>query len=309
MLSFAALTTALLFALQIAPSATPAGEGADDGRTIPMLVSAEWLADNLDQPGLVVVQVDQRATGYQEGHLPGARYLAYERIAEERDGVPTELLPVEALRDAFESVGVGDGVRVVLYGAPLSAARAWMTLDYLGASAGAAILDGGIAAWRASDLPLTTEVPAVEAAVLTVNPVSDRVVPAAFVEERIGDPAFTIVDARPLNEYTGADGGMGGRLLAGHIPGARHLYWEELIVSTADPRLLPLDDLRARFEAAGASEDRAVIVYCYIGMRASMAYFVSRMLGYETHLYDGSWFDWSARNLPVEAGPDRGAVD
>jgi 3-mercaptopyruvate sulfurtransferase SseA len=44
-------------------------------------------------------------------------------------------------------------------------------------------------------------------------------------------------------------------------------------------------------------------------MRASMAYFVSRMLGYETHLYDGSWFDWSARNLPVEAGPDRGAVD
>jgi len=304
---FAALTTGVLLALQVAPSTGAAG--ADDERTIPMLVGVEWLAENLDSPNLVIVQVDQRATGYQEGHIPGARYLAYERIAVEREGVPTELLPDAELKAAFESVGVGDGVRVVLYGAPLSAARAWMTLDYLGASQGAAILDGGIAAWRAAGLSVTAEEPPVTTAALTVTPDPVRVVPASFVQERIGDPAFTIVDARPLNEYTGADDGMGGRLLAGHIPGARHLYWEELMVSTADPRLLPLEALRARFEAAGASEGRGVIVYCYIGMRASMAYFVSRLLGYETHLYDGSWFDWSARKLPVETGPDRGGVE
>jgi 3-mercaptopyruvate sulfurtransferase SseA len=65
---------------------------------------------------------------------------------------------------------------------------------------------------------------------------------------------------------------------------------------------LPEAEVRARPLAAGATPGRTVVVYCFLGMRASMTCFVSRLLGYETHLYDGSWFDWSARDLPVQTG-------
>ena len=113
-----------------------------------------------------------------------------------------------------------------------------------------------------------------------------------------------LIDVRPLNEYTGEDGGQNGRYSAGHIPGARHMAWDMLIYSNADPRLKPVEELRAMFAAVGADGERSVLLYCTVGMRASMAYFVARMLGYDTYLYDGSWADWSARGNPVEAGPD-----
>ena len=274
-------------------------------RSIPMLVSAEWLQSNLDAPDLVVVQVDQRQNGYDEGHIPGARFLTYSRIAAEVDGIPTEILPVDELRAAFAEVGFVDGKRVVLYGAPLSAARAWMTLDYLGVSDRAAMLDGGIAAWRAASLPISTDAPAANVSgSLTIDLQPQRIISADDVMARKNDPRNTLIDVRPLNEYTGEDGGQNGRYLAGHIPGARHMPWDLLIYSNADPRLKPVDELRSLFEGADAVDGRSVLLYCTVGMRASMAYFVARMLDYDTYMYDGSWADWSARDNPVESGPD-----
>ena len=95
-------------------------------------------------------------------------------------------------------------------------------------------------------------------------------------------------------------------MLAGHIPGARNLYWERLLVSREDPRFRPAAELRALFEEAGATPDRTVVAYCMIGMRASVTYFVSRLLGYETRFYDGSWDDWSRRGLPAVRGREPG---
>jgi thiosulfate/3-mercaptopyruvate sulfurtransferase len=299
----------LIAALGAVALTATAVDAQSTGRTIPMLVTAEWLAERLDEPDLVIVQVDQRRDGYDAGHIPGARYLQYSLIAGTVDGTPVELLPIESLQSALADVEVLDGRRVVLYGAPLSAARAWMTLDYLGVSERVAMLDGGIEAWRAAGHPVSTEVTPITVqpganSTLAVNPQPQRIISAETVLARRDDPRIALIDARPIAEYTGDDGGQNGRYLAGHIPGARHLHWEELIESTDDPRLLSVDDLRQLFEAAGAGEGKEVFVYCTVGMRASMAYFVSRMLGYETFLYDGSWADWSAREMPIEAGPD-----
>lgn len=299
----------LILMLGLLAFGTPA-EAQSEGREIPMLVSAEWLQEHLGEPGLVVVQIDQRRDGYDTGHIPGAHFLQYSRIAGTVENTPVELLSVEELREAFASVGFVDGVRIVLYGAPLSAARAWMTLDYLGVSDRAAMLDGGIDAWRAASYAVSTDetgAPGHAAEALTVNPEPARIIDAATVLARSEDPTAVLIDARPIAEYTGDDNGQNGRFLAGHIPGARHLHWEDLIHSTEDPRLLPADQLRERFESVGAADGRDVLVYCTVGMRASMAYFVSRMLDYDTYLYDGSWADWSARNLPVETGPDPAA--
>lgn len=279
-------------------AAAPAQE-----RAIPMLVDAEWLAQNRADPTLLVVQVEQRRELYDGGHIPGASFLLYGDIAIEVDGLPVELPPIEDLRSAFEAAGVRDGVRVVLYGAPLSATRAWMTLDYLGVSDRVAVLDGGMAAWQAADQPVSTEPQTPATGSLTLDPQPHRIVEADWVLARLDDPTYALIDARPASEYTGADEGR-GRYLAGHIPGAVNLYWEELIHSQADPRLLPEAELRAKLEAAGAGEGRTVVAYCTIGMRASVLYFVSRLLDYPTVLYDGSWHDWSARGLPAVTGPD-----
>ena len=298
-----------LLALAASPAPVTAQRAAPP--TLPsILVSASWLAEHLRDPGLVVLHVLQprQLAAFEAGHVPGARVLRYDRIAGEVDGLAVELLGAERVRAAFAEAGVGDGSRVVLVGEPMSAARAWLTLDWLGLGDRAAVLDGGMPAWRAGAHPLSRETPAVQRATLTVRPQADRFVDAAWIRARLGDPAIALVDARPASEYTGSDGGHDGMHRAGHIPGARNLYWERLMVSRADPRFRPAAELRALLAEAGAAPDRTVVAYCMIGMRASVAYFVSRLLGYETRFYDGSWEDWSRRGLPAVLGAEPGAA-
>lgn len=298
------MSRSILLLLSLATLLLPTREVAAQDRALPMLVSAEWLANELDESDLVVINVDQRRDDYEAGHIPGASHLPYSDITVDIGTIRMELPPIDQLGKAFLDAGVRDGSRVVIYGSPLTAARAWMTLDYLGMGSRAAILDGGITAWRAAALPLTTDFYMPRMSGFTMYEKPQILVDAEWVRAHLEDPEVVLIDARPLDEYTGANNGMNGQFLAGHIPGARHLDWQELLYSTEDPRLLPIEELRARFEAAGAHPDKLVVAYCHVGMRASLIYFVSKMLGYETRLYDGSWVDWSARNFPVETGAD-----
>ena len=297
------LAAALLLLL-----AAPAAPAAAQERLPSILVSADWLAGHLQAPDVVVLHVAHaRQRGAADtAHVPGARFLAYDRIATTIDSVAVELRPEEELRQAFADAGVSNGSRVVLVGEPMSAMRAWATLDWLGLGDRAAVLDGGMPAWRAGGHPLSrTWAPAAPGR-LAVSPQRERFVDAAWVRARLGDPGIALVDARPAREYTGADGGH-DHMAPGHIPGARNLYWEELTLSRADPRLKPEAELRRLFERAGAGEGRTVVAYCMIGMRASVAYFVSRLLGHETRFYDGSWDDWTRRGLPAVTGEAPGA--
>ena len=305
------LVAALALLAAPAVSAAQATPAAREAALPSMLVPASWLAEHLRDPGLVVVHVAhaRQAAAFDSAHVPGARLLPYDRIAGDVDSVAVELPTAERVRDAFAALGVGDDSRVVLVGDPMSAARAWMTLDWLGMGERAALLDGGLAAWRAGGHPLSREREAAPApGRLTARPRPDRVVDAAWVRARLADPRVALVDARPADEYTGADGGH-RHMLAGHIPGARNLYWERLIVSPQDPRFRPASELRALFEQAGAAPDRIVLTYCMVGMRASVTYFVSRLLGYDTRFYDGSWDDWSRRGLPAVRGAEPGTPD
>ena len=205
------------------------------------------------------------------------------------------------IRDALEEVGVSDGSTLVVYGGnPMIAARLWMTLDVMGAGAGTPLfLDGGLQLWVEEGRPLTLNEPIVTRGRLNLALDPNRLATAEWILVRLGHDNLAVVDARPNNEYTGADGGMGGKVHPGHIPGAYQLFWEDLIESREHPRFLPLEELSARFSAAGADLGDTVVTYCKVGLRASVNYMIARMLGYETRFFDGSWSDWGSRDYPV----------
>jgi thiosulfate/3-mercaptopyruvate sulfurtransferase len=133
---------------------------------------------------------------------------------------------------------------------------------------------------------------------LSLRPSEDRIVSAEWILVRLGHDNLSLVDARPDDEFSGADGGLGGRVNPGHIPSARQLLWEDLVESRDRPVFLPASELSDRFVAAGADPGDTVVAYCQVGLRASVTYMIARMLGYETRFFDGSWRDWGRRDFP-----------
>jgi len=259
-----------------------------------LLVSPAWLSAHLGDPGLVVVHVDRSRTAYDAGHIEGSQFLPLASIVIDRDGVPTELPPVAQLDSVLESVGIGDGTRVIITGDPLAAARLFFTLDYLGHSTQAALLDGGTEMWVAGGWPLVVQPAPARHATLTPDPQPGLVVNAAWVKEHVETPGVVLVDARPTADFS-----------AGHIPGARSIFWQ----STRDgsPPVLQSEPwLLGLFHGAGVLTGNQVVTYCRSGMQASFDYFVARYLGFDAKMYDGSWAEWSQLpGAPVETGAPR----
>ncbi len=265
-----------------------------------IIVSAEWLASHLNDPRVVVVDVEHDSASYASGHIPGARLLSYMAINGEKDGNHTELLPATTLRELFESLGVSSGSHVVLYSslAPM-ASRAFFTLDYLG-NVQVSILNGGLADWQRAGKPVSHDVPRVARGNYTPAPRADVVVDGAWVKAQLGTHGVSFIDTRSDGEYVGS-GERHGMPSAGHLAGAHQLQWEQLFADSKTGAFLPREQL-ARLYAARVTPGDTVVTYCYVGYRASMTYLVARMLGYPTKLYDGSYEDWSRRNYPLVTG-------
>jgi thiosulfate/3-mercaptopyruvate sulfurtransferase len=265
----------------------------------PLVVSTAWLASHLNDPSIVLIQVEHDDS-YNEGHIPGARALSYMDIVASSGGLSSELPSADRIREAFEKLGVSDQSRVIAYASegPM-ASRALFTLDYIGHER-FAMLDGGLKQWRAEGRPVTREVPAVVRGHLTVQAQPERVATANWITAHLGKPGVSLIDTRTDGEYVGA-GERHGMPSAGHIPGARQLQWEQLFRDGDSPLLKDRAELQ-RLYAARVNAGDTVATYCWVGYRASMTYFIARYLGYPVKLYDGSYQDWQARKLPVTAG-------
>ena len=127
-------------------------------------------------------------------------------------------------------------------------------------------------------------------------------VDADWVRARLGDSGLVLLDTRTREEYDGT-GGRRGLPSLGHLAGARLLLWQDLVVQEGSPYLRAPDQLRRIYRAAGVAPGNRVVTYCYVGYRASLTYFVARVLGHEARFYDGSYDDWARRRYPVTKGP------
>ncbi len=258
-----------------------------------MVVSAQWLADHLNDPKVVVLHVADKRSDYARGHIAGARYLSTDDFIE---GDVAELPSVEKLKAVFEKLGVSDDTRVVIYTTAWypNAGRAYYTLDYIGHGDKTSLLDGGIEHWSLEKRPISTETPAVKPGKLTpqVHP-EVRAMLDEIKKDAEPNSNELLLDSRPARGYTG-----------GHIAGATNLYWQETLVDPKDdPVFLAPEKLKALFEARGAKTGRKVVTYCVVGLQASHNYFLAKYLGYDAAMYDGSMHEWSmVNNLPLVKG-------
>jgi thiosulfate/3-mercaptopyruvate sulfurtransferase len=285
-----------LFTLALLVLSTSLIWAAESGAGHPeMVVTAQWLADHLKDPKVVVLHVADKKSDYLRGHIPGARFLLTDDFIQGEDA---ELPPVDKLKDVFEKLGISDDSRVIIYTTawyPM-AGRAFYTLDYMGHGEKTSLLDGGIEHWMIDKRPVEHgEETQVSRGKLTPKVHSE--VRALLAEAKQitdgGEKSTLLVDARPEQGYTG-----------GHLAGATHVYWQETLVDPKqDPVFLSPDKLRALFASRGIKPGEKLVTYCVIGLQASHMYFVAKYLGYDAAMYDGSTHEWSMiNNLPMTKG-------
>jgi thiosulfate/3-mercaptopyruvate sulfurtransferase len=316
-------TLALLAALAFAGRALAQEADRGDAKVAhnrDLVATAEWLSYYVDSARVHVIHVGRGDSAFRAGHIPGAHFLPLSAVATTVNGVPNEFPAPAQMTATFRALGIGDEGRIVLYGddAGLLAARAWVALDLLGQGFRAAILDGGLAQWRAEGRPLETAVRPVRPQPFTATWRADRVVSAAWVRAHLDDNTVQLIDARNPDLFAGneppcpaSQPGCPQTRAArrGHIPGAASIWWMNNLVSAQNPVLRPMHDLHeGLWVPSGADRPavRTVVTYCQSGMQASFDYFVARYIGYrDVRLYDGSMAEWTglpAAQYPVAAG-------
>ena len=274
-----------------------------------MLVTTDWLAKHLTDKNVFVLHVARERKPFDDGHIPGARFVALNDLLMTREGVANELPPVEHLQRLFETLGIGDDGRIVIYGENngLAAARAFFTLDYLGHGNRAALLDGGVEKWKAEKRELQTQAGTPVAAKFTprlrpgVLVKLDAMRDLSWVAANVSGANVAIIDARPEEQYLGTPNQR-----SGHIPGAANLYWMKHLTSASDLTLKPVTELQKMFAEAGLKPDQKVVTYCNSGMQASHAYFTLKYLGYDVSMYDASFSEWSkTEGNPIVTGKEK----
>jgi thiosulfate/3-mercaptopyruvate sulfurtransferase len=269
------------------------------------VVDSAWLGEHLSDPDLRVVDCRWRlghpGTGereWEEGHIPGAAFLDLDRDLSAPPGAGgRHPLPAAAEFEAAAGrAGISPDTRVVAYDEALDggATRLWWLLRHFGHDT-VAVLDGGLAGWRAGGGPLRAGPERIEAGNFEARPRNDDVVSADEIAARTADPALALLDARAPARYAGLEEPIDP--VAGHIPGALNTPFAEL---APGGRFLSADELEERL---AGTRDRELVAYCGSGVTACTVVLAAALTGRPARLYPGSWSEWCSLGLPVEPTP------
>ena len=276
------------------------------------LVTADWVEEHLDDPYVVLVEVDEDAEAYDKGHIPGAIKIDWNKDLQ--DGVRHDFISKERLEALLSAKGIGNDDTIVFYGGNNNwfAAYAYWYLKYYGHD-NLRLLDGGRKKWELDSRELTTEVTERPATTYVAKDADESI--RAFRDEVIAAIGTkNLIDVRSPDEYA-------GRLLApahlpqeqaqigGHIPTAGNVPWSK--AANDDGTFRSDEELKELYAEAGLDDAKDTIAYCRIGERSSHTWFVLKeILGHENvKNYDGSWTEYGAlRAVPVALGDEPGVA-
>lgn len=269
-------------------SKTDATERKLAGSSLPgIVVEPEWLEERI---GLADVRpIDLREEdAYALGHIPGATRLALQRLGTTQGPCDNVLLPPPAFAELMHELGIDGGHTVVAYDDQwgLAAARLVWALHRYG-HARTCILEGGWDRWEEEGREVTSSSEPGRGGRFDPVPNPDVSADIDWLAGRVAAGDIAIVDTRTTSEFE-----------QGHIPGATSWDWFSAVPAGSWDSTRPLDELREEWGALGILPSREVVVYCRSGMRAAHTYMALKRAGYpRVRLYDGSWQEWSARNL------------
>ncbi|MEY3720948.1 MAG: 3-mercaptopyruvate sulfurtransferase [Pseudomonadota bacterium] len=274
------------------------------------VVSAEWLAEHLDDPSVRIVDatVHLPDTGrnakaeYSQEHIPCAGFFDLDVIADPVNPLPRKFPPREVFAREVGKLGIGNDTHVVAYDTPglYSAARVWWLFRQYGHDR-VSVLDGGLKYWKMRGLPV--QAGALECSPADFSVTSERDLLALWpqVLEASRGEASQVIDARAPGRFAGTEQDRYPGTRAGHIPNSLNLYWADLLEAESR-KLLPVAELRERFDKAGILWDKPVTATCGSGLTACILALGLHLCGKDDwRVYDGSWDEWGRRqDLPVQ---------
>ena len=282
---------------------------------LPLLVAPERLSDLLDDPSLRVldatvwlqlhpdgseVTIESGRADFEAGHIPGAVFADLVELSDPVRPAWFMLPEAERFAEGMSRLGVGPGTHVVVYDGDdgVWATRLWWMLRAFGFDS-VSVLDGGMKAWRAGGLPISTETPEVARASFVARFRPKLVATRAEVEALIRDGDACLVNALPEVLFRGEVPVTPGRY--GHIPGSVSVPHRSLVDPESN-HFLPLESLRDCFAAAGVLDRPRVVTYCGGAIDATFDAFALALLGREdVAVYDGSLVEWASDpDLPLD---------
>lgn len=282
-----------------------------DNTTDP-LVSCAWLAERLDAPDIRVVDATWFLPGdarnakvlFADRRIPGAIFFDLDEIADTTSALPHMLPSPEKFAARMRKLGIGDGMRVIVYDAQglFSAARVWWTFRVMGHE-DVAVLDGGFPAWEAGSYPIEIDPPSPRGERhFTARYRADLVRDLRDMRAAVANGDLQILDARPKDRFNGTAPEPRPGLKSGYMPGARNIPTPALVGPSGFMR--SREELQQVFAELGANPEQAAVCTCGSGVTAAIiALALARLGRWDASVYDGAWAEWGGlADTPIATG-------
>jgi thiosulfate/3-mercaptopyruvate sulfurtransferase len=282
----------------------------------PVLVSTDWVLENINNPKIRIVEVNEDVLLYDTGHIPNAVKIDWH--TDLNDPVKRDYINEEQFEKLCSEKGISNDTTVVFYGDKNNwwAAYALWVFNLFGHEL-VKIMDGGRNKWIQEGKPLIKEVPQFPKTNYKAKKRNDNLI-RAFKDEIIEHikKGGILIDVRSPKEYTGElihmpDYPQEGALRGGHIPTAINIPWATAV--NEDSTFKSIEELRKIYkEKFNITEDKEIITYCRIGERSAHTWFVLKyLLNYpKVKNYDGSWTEWgNSVRVPIVKGENPGNLE